>query len=135
VRLSLPAVARVASAWLAEPDVLARASRLRATREFQATIKNGVRVGGANVVMHVRPGAAVNSRAGFTVSKAVGDAVTRNRVKRQLRHAIAPELGSAPAPVDVVARALPSAGKGVTQTEVRALMARAYEQLAKASRS
>jgi ribonuclease P protein component len=29
---------------------------------------------------------------GFVVSKAVGDAVTRNRVKRRLRHAVRPRL-------------------------------------------
>jgi ribonuclease P protein component len=47
------------------------------------------------------------SRAGFVVSKAVGNAVHRNRVKRQLRHLVAPRLVAAPFPVDVVVRAVP----------------------------
>ena len=44
---------------------------------------------------------------GFVVSKAVGNAVARNRVKRRLRHLVA----GLPSPVtaDVVVRALPPA--------------------------
>ncbi len=52
------------------------------------------------------------SRAGFVVSKAVGNAVTRNRVKRRLRHLVADALPTAPQPVDVVVRALPPAASG-----------------------
>lgn len=36
-------------------------------------------------------------RVGFIVSKAVGGAVTRNRVRRQLRHVVRELLGPAPA--------------------------------------
>lgn len=42
------------------------------------------------------------------MSKAVGNAVTRNRVKRRLRHLVRPLLAASP-PVDVVVRALPAA--------------------------
>lgn len=52
------------------------------------------------------------SRAGFVVSKAVGNAVTRNRVKRQLRHLVGAELHAGVRPVDVVVRALPPAASG-----------------------
>lgn len=44
---------------------------------------------------------------GFVVSRKVGNAVTRNRVKRRLRH-LARDLAS-PFDTDVVVRALPSA--------------------------
>jgi len=47
------------------------------------------------------------TRVGFVVSKKVGNAVTRNRVKRRLRH-LARDL-EAPCPTDVVVRALPAA--------------------------
>jgi ribonuclease P protein component, eubacterial len=62
--------------------------------------------------MHVRRNGLPGSRAGFIVSKAVGKAVTRNRVKRQLRHAAAAAFVSAPTGVDVVVRALPAAVAG-----------------------
>lgn len=44
---------------------------------------------------------------GFVVSKKVGGAVTRNRVKRRLRHLTAQM--TSPFPTDVVVRALPGA--------------------------
>ncbi len=48
-------------------------------------------------------------RVGFIVSKAVGNAVTRNRVKRRLRHLSRGLLASTPEHTLVVVRALPGA--------------------------
>lgn len=48
------------------------------------------------------------ARVGLVVSKSVGNAVTRNRVKRRLRHLAAGQLRTT-GPVDVVIRALPAA--------------------------
>jgi ribonuclease P protein component len=64
------------------------------------------------LVLHARRTSEEPSRAGFIVSKAVGKAVTRNRVKRRLRHLVASSLSSTPFPVDVVVRALPPASRG-----------------------
>ncbi len=47
--------------------------------------------------------------AGFAVSKAVGGAVVRNRVKRRLRAIIAAQLASVPEGTAIVVRALPPA--------------------------
>jgi ribonuclease P protein component len=90
--------------------VLPRASRLNSSEDFRSTIRRGVRVGRSSLVLHAgstpgRPGV----RVGFVVSKAVGNAVTRNRVKRRLRHLAADELSGTPGGVDVVVRALPPA--------------------------
>ena len=57
-----------------------------------------------------RPG----PRIGFVVSGALGNAVTRNRVKRRLRHLAAAHVADTPAEIepariDIVVRALPSA--------------------------
>jgi ribonuclease P protein component len=46
---------------------------------------------------------------GFVVSKAVGPAVTRNLVKRRLRHLARERLASLPGSGVLVVRALPSA--------------------------
>lgn len=49
------------------------------------------------------------SRVGFVVSKKVGNAVMRNRVKRQLRHLTRGLLAEQEQPVMAVVRALPAA--------------------------
>lgn len=46
---------------------------------------------------------------GFVVSKAVGNAVHRNQVKRRLRHAMAARVDALPSGTSVVVRALPAA--------------------------
>jgi ribonuclease P protein component len=46
---------------------------------------------------------------GFVVSKAVGAAVTRNRVKRRLRHLMRERVGSLVPGSRLVVRALPAA--------------------------
>jgi ribonuclease P protein component len=51
------------------------------------------------------------ARAGFVVSKAVGNAVVRNRVRRRLRHLCAARLGTLPAGSILVVRALPPAAE------------------------
>jgi ribonuclease P protein component len=102
--------------------VLAAADRLRHRDDFAATIKSGGRAARGSVVVHVNastseylddPARAVRSRpatrAGFVVSKAVGGAVVRNKVKRRLRHLIRTHLMDLPVGTDVVVRALPTA--------------------------
>lgn len=49
------------------------------------------------------------SRAGFVVSKAVGNAVVRNKVRRRLRHLVRERLADLPAGSTLVVRALPQA--------------------------
>ncbi|ERF57435.1 ribonuclease P protein component [Cutibacterium granulosum DSM 20700] len=55
------------------------------------------------------PGAA--PRVGFVVSKAVGNAVTRHRVARQLRHLARPLAEQLPLGCLIVVRALPAAAR------------------------
>lgn len=53
-------------------------------------------------------------QVGFTVSKAVGNAATRNRVKRRLRHLTRehlPSLEGLPGRAALVVRALPAAAE------------------------
>jgi len=94
--------------------MLATAQRLRRRGEFAAAVRGGRRAGRGVIVVHVvipEPGAvpARPPRAGFVVSKAVGGAVDRNRVKRRLRHLVRGRLAELPAGADVVVRAQPGA--------------------------
>ncbi|HET7723919.1 MAG TPA: ribonuclease P protein component [Propionibacteriaceae bacterium] len=89
--------------------MLPAAARLRSSDDFRTTVRRGRRVGRPTVVLHVLSRPDTLARAGFVVSKAVGGAVTRNRVKRRLRHLVADRLRSQTRGVDVVVRALPAA--------------------------
>ena len=55
------------------------------------------------------PAHASTARAGFVVSKAVGNAVIRNKVRRRLRHLVRALLPDLPAGALLVVRALPAA--------------------------
>ncbi|TWG92683.1 ribonuclease P protein component [Nocardioides sp. J9] len=55
------------------------------------------------------PGDGHPTLVGFVVSKAVGTAVVRNRVKRRLRHAVRERVDALPAGSVLVVRAQPAA--------------------------
>ena len=89
-------------------------NRLRERSDFASAIRSpgATRAGSRILVVHAN---ATDSRAelpprvGFVVSKAVGNAVVRNRTKRRLRAAMASQLPGIPTGVDVVVRAQPAA--------------------------
>ncbi|MCX5227348.1 ribonuclease P protein component [Streptomyces sp. NPDC006553] len=94
-------------------------NRLRRREDFATAVRRGRRAGRPLLVVHLRSGAtnphapgesAPPARAGFVVSKAVGGAVVRNRVKRRLRHLVRDRLAELPPGSLVVVRALPGAG-------------------------
>ena len=90
--------------------MLATRNRLRTSTDFSTTVRSGVRNGRRNVVLYTATiGADEPSRIGFIVSKAVGNAVTRNLVKRRLREAGALSLKRHGTGLAVVVRALPAA--------------------------
>lgn len=93
-------------------------------------MRQGVRCGRDCLVMHARRRTESPSRAGFVVSRAVGKAVQRNRVKRRLRHLTAAALPSAPFPVDVVVRALPASVAGDLPGDFASAWRRCLERLA-----
>jgi len=65
-------------------------------------------------------------RVGFVVSKAVGNAVIRNRVKRRLRHLVREQVPLLPGVGALVVRALPPAG-AASSAELRADLGRCLE--------
>lgn len=68
--------------------MLAAANRLRKAEGFRNVTRFGVKAGRSTLVIYMSLTNRAESRAGFVVSKAVGNAVTRNRVKRRLRHLV-----------------------------------------------
>jgi ribonuclease P protein component len=89
------------------------------SQDFRRTTRSGARVGRPTLVVHAGPAASGDGvRVGFVVSKQVGNAVTRNRVKRRLRHLAAAQLASTPRGVNLVVRALPPAATATTELAV-----------------
>ena len=83
-----------------------RAARLRQHAAFERVYKEGRRIFSANLTVFFRSRRAdegeTGPRVGFTVSRAMGGAVRRNRIKRRLREAVRMNLAKLRAPVDVV---------------------------------
>lgn len=111
-------------------------SRLRRGAEITAVVRGGRRAanpGTALVVVHLLTDpdrGTLVPRAGLVVSRAVGPAVTRNVVRRRLRHLLRERLAATPWTGDLVVRALPAAA-GVGYAELAAAL---DEALARAIR-
>ena len=81
------------------------------------------------MVVHLAGDPALTApRVGFVVSKAVGNAVTRNRVQRRLRHLVPGLLPALPQASLVVIRALPPAASA-TSAELGADLARCLQRV------
>jgi ribonuclease P protein component len=84
---------------------------MRRGADYRVAVRTGRRVGRATLVLHVAVG--VNSHepalVGFAVSRAVGSAASRNRVKRRLREAVRERVGELPDGWLLVVRANPAA--------------------------
>ena len=91
--------------------MLPAAARLRRPEEFAAAIRGGSRSGRVLLTGHlvVRADDPAPPRAGFVVSRAVGGAVVRNKVRRRLRELLRSRLNSLPAGSLLVVRANPRA--------------------------
>ncbi|MGW3994309.1 ribonuclease P protein component [Amycolatopsis sp. NPDC004772] len=95
--------------------MLPAAARLRRSEDFRVVLRRGSRAGRRRLVVHALttdPSEAADAvpsaaRAGFVVSKAVGNSVVRHRVSRRLRHLVSDRLGTLPAGTALVVRALP----------------------------
>jgi ribonuclease P protein component len=111
--------------------VLDRRHRLTSSAGFTSATRRGRRAGSSTLVLHLvagttsdrdphgGPGAA--ARVGFVVSRAVGNAVTRNRVRRRLRHLLRDRCAGLPHGSVLVVRALPTAAVATSATLARDL--------------
>ena len=104
--------------------MLSSAHRLTDGASFRLAVRSGRRAGSRTLVVHLHPGAdAGPPRVGFVVSRAVGNAVVRNRVKRRLRHLAREHVSSLPGSAVLVVRALPAAATA-TSAELSADLTR-----------
>ena len=67
--------------------MLVSAHRLRKRKDFRRAYQRGKSVKCASFVLYYAPNRTGTYRVGFSVSKKIGKAVVRNRVKRKLREA------------------------------------------------
>ena len=119
--------------------MLAAGNRLRRRDDFATTVRRGRRAGRPLRVVHMlvsssglRPepagGGISHPRVGFVVGRAVGSAVTRNTVRRRLRHLARKRLAALPPDAEVVVRALPAAA-GATSAELAGDLDAALDRL------
>ncbi|TXJ06996.1 MAG: ribonuclease P protein component [Aeromicrobium sp.] len=108
--------------------------RMRDGDSFRQAIRGGVKAARTDLVVHLNathiPTDA--SSVGFVVSKAVGNAVVRNRVKRQLRHSMKDEIQHFSNGYLIVVRAFPSASQSDylgLQSQVHGALASAQHKL------
>ena len=112
---------------------------MRRSADFTAAVRRGARAGRSRLVVHVAsPEPSTASReepalVGFIVSRAVGNAAVRNRVKRRLRHLMRDRVGHVPAGSRVVVRALPPAAAATSAelaSDLDGALARSVSRLA-----
>jgi ribonuclease P protein component len=108
-----------------------RADRLLRSREFEHVARKGERVSAPGFVVCVsgrsaEPGQA--PRLGLTVSRRVGGAVVRNRVKRRLREWFRRERAHLPPGLELVVIARASCA-GLSSDDLRAQMEGALRRL------
>ena len=104
------AAARAAPSCLPDPArVLPAAYRMRRPADFERAVRRGARSGKDSLVVHLAGDRFDHSPVvvGFVVSKAVGNAVVRNRVKRRLRAVVSHRIDQLPEGGQLVVRALP----------------------------
>jgi ribonuclease P protein component len=107
---------------------LPRAVRIRKSRDYRRTQSAGRRFRTPCFVVIAATNGTDGSRFGLTVSRKVGGAVVRNRVKRWLREAVRHERGSVVGGWDVVIVAYSeaaTAGAAVLRRDLHTALANA----------
>lgn len=98
-------------------ETLAPGERLRSRAEFQRCYQTGRRRHGALAILYSAPNQLGHPRIGITVSRKVGKAVVRNRLRRRIREIYRRciERRKLPA-LDLVVHLRPSAGDSDFET-------------------
>ncbi|UCF48867.1 MAG: ribonuclease P protein component [Myxococcales bacterium] len=101
-----------------KPQRFRRADRLKKRYEFRQAQLSGRRIHTPHFLIVVQPNALQNTRLGITVTKKVGTAVQRNRIKRVVREVFRRNRHLFPAGHDLVF----IAKRGSTDIEYGALL-------------
>ena len=120
----------------------ARRNRVTQGSDYRHIVRRGNRVGGAYCITHAvfdvadtvlhpgnpgEPEGGRPARYGFIISKAVGNAVTRNLIRRRLKTIVDQRIAQGETDIDVVFRALPASAEAsfpVLEQEVNASLDR-----------
>lgn len=107
--------------------------RLRKSRDFQRVQRGGRKIRHPHLFVLYLPGETACSRFGLTVSRKVGNAVHRNRVKRWIREILREEREDLAGSWDVVVIARRSASTAGLST-LRAELTRALKRVGDSER-
>lgn len=125
--MARPAAIRVPTVGGA-PARLSRPARLRKHADFEKVYRSGRRIFSAHMTVFFLRRDSGPARVGFTVPRALGAAVERNRIRRRMREAARLSLGAAGGAMDVVIHPKKSA-LAADFAELREEMARAFERI------
>lgn len=105
-----------------------KADRIRRPSEYRTLSKKGKRHYSDHFIIISRKNQIFRSRLGVTVSKKVGKAVTRNKIKRLVRETFRLNRSRLPEQVDMNVIAKASAGK-IEAEELKRHLMRCFERL------
>jgi ribonuclease P protein component len=111
-------------------NTFTKADRIRKSEEFRILSKNGKRLYSDYFIFVSRKNQFSRSRLGVTVSKKVGNAVTRNRIKRIIREYFRLNRSLLPDRLDINIIAKQSTGKVGADT-IRESLFEGFTKIAK----
>ncbi len=106
----------------------AKSRRLTDSPEFERVYRQGVAYRGRLFTVHAFPNEVGTPRLGLSVSRKVGNAVTRNAVRRRLKEVFYSALPEIPDDLDLVVSARPAAAEA-DFSELNEEFARALRKL------